>query len=226
MRKLTTFVIAISALLTGLCSGQSIAIRGTIVSPSTVIDDGVITINGPTIVSVRPNSTASSGVVDVDGVIFPGLIDLHNHITWNAFPRWKPPRLSANPYEWQEMTEYLHSLSDPHTELVNAGYNCDLNRYGEVKAIINGATATMGSIREECIRGLARNLDFLSELTPGEEIGDEPLRNEVFPLEIKSACGEEAMRDVGRSVGDCALNPGETKAQSVRAFVATRRRRC
>lgn len=221
MRRFVHVILAISVLLQGLLFAQSIVLRGTIVTPATVIDDGIITMNGPTIVSVRPSIPAdTSTAVNVDGVIFPGLIDLHNHITWNAFPRWKPPRMSSDRYEWQEMPEYLNALSNPHTELVNAGYNCDLNRYGELKAIINGATSTMGSIRDECIRGLARNLDFLSELTPGMKAGDEPFRNEVFPLEIKSSCGEQAMRDVGRTLEDCAVGPGESRPVAPRAFVA------
>jgi 5-methylthioadenosine/S-adenosylhomocysteine deaminase len=201
-------------------AAQPMSLRGTIVTPSEVIDDGVVAINGPTIMSVGAASTQTVGVIDVDGVVFPGLLDLHNHITWNAFPRWKPPTLSKNRYEWQEMPEYSAALSGPHAGLVNRGFNCDLNRYGELKAVVNGATATVGSIRDECIRGLARNLDFLSELTSNMSVGDDAFRNEVFPLEVRSSCGEQAMRDVGRLLEDCALNPGETKPIAPRATVA------
>ena len=196
-------------------------LRGTIVTPARVIDDGTIAIVDATIGAVRDASPRSAeAAIEVGGIIFPGLVDLHNHITWNAWPRWTPPAKTKNRYEWQEMPEYAAALSDPHTDLVNSGYNCDLNRYGELKAIVNGATSTVGSIPNECIRGLARNLDFLSELRPKMAVGEEAFRNEVFPFEIRSSCGEQALRDVGRPLEDCALNAGESRAAPPRAVVA------
>ncbi len=216
---------ATAVLITGrpVC-GQTVAFRGTLVTPTGVIDDGIIGLNKNVISSVQPWSDQASRQVDTvvftDGVIFPGLIDLHNHITWNALPRWRPPHLTQNRYEWQEMPDYLAALSGPHGELVSGGHNCDLNRYGELKALINGATSTVGSIPDDCIRGLARNLDFLSELTADEKLGEEPFRNEIFPFEIRSSCGEQAMRDVGRPIEPCALNPGEAMPSSPRATVA------
>src|SRR5262249_50831689 len=50
--------------------------------------------------------------------------------------------------------------------------------------------------------------------------GDDAFRNEIFPLEIRSSCGEQAMRDVGRPLEDCALGAGETKPVPPRAVVA------
>ena len=198
---------------------QPLVLGGTIVTPSGVVEDGTIAMRGGTIDAVGPR-TAGTAVIDVGGIIFPGLVDLHNHITWNALPRWTPPSLTKNRYEWQEMPEYATALSGPHTALVTAGFNCDLNRYGELKEIVNGATSTVGSIRDECIRGLARNLDFLSELQPGRAIGEEPFRDEVFPFEVRSSCGEQALRDVGHQLEDCALNSGEAKPIVPRASVA------
>jgi len=37
-------------------------------------------------VKLPPNTT----VIDTNGVIAPGFIDLHNHLTYNMFPRWHP----------------------------------------------------------------------------------------------------------------------------------------
>jgi 5-methylthioadenosine/S-adenosylhomocysteine deaminase len=214
-------IVSLATVVSQPASAQPMALRGTIVAPFGIIDDGTIAMSGPTIVSVSPGSSpASEPAVEVDGILFPGLIDLHNHLTWNVFPRWTPPSLSRNRYEWQEMPQYAAALSDPHAGLVRAGYDCDLNRYGELKAIVNGATATVGSIRDECIRGLARNLDFLSELAPQMHVGDDAFRDEIFPFEIRSSCGEQAMRDVGRPLEECAVNPGETRPVPPRAVVA------
>lgn len=200
---------------------QSLSLRGTIVTPSDVIADGVISLNGTTITSVMTaGSQPSSNALTVDGVIFPGLIDLHNHLTWNALPRWTPLHLFADRYEWQESKEYADALSTPHGQLVRAGYDCDLNRYAELKAIVNGATATVGSINNPCIRGLARNLDFLTELTLNEPLGAEPFRNDIFPFEIHSACGEQAVRDTGATLEPCALSSGESPPKVPRTVVA------
>src|SRR5207245_50226 len=157
------------------------ALRGTIVSPSEVLADGSVTINGSAI--ARVDASPAPNAIDVDGVIFPGLVDLHNHITWNLFPRWTPGRLFANRYEWQETAGYADALSGPNAALSGGfgnranSYSCDMNRYGELKEIVNGATSTVGGAQGECLRGLARNIDALSELTPNQAPGTEPYRN-------------------------------------------------
>jgi 5-methylthioadenosine/S-adenosylhomocysteine deaminase len=189
-------------------SAQTYALRGTIVSPSDVFRDGSVAVDGPVIAQL--NATPAANAIDVDGVIFPGLIDLHNHLTWNLFPRWKPGRVFANRYEWQETAEYAEMLSGPNAAL-NGGlgnplnsYSCDMNRYGELKAIVNGATSTVGGASGECIRGLARNLDALSELTPNQKVNTEPFRNLVFPFQPFTPCEEQAIRDIGKDVKDCS----------------------
>src|SRR5262249_33891797 len=147
--------------------------------------------------------------VAIDGVMFPGLIDLHNHMTWNVLPAWQPPRLFTNRYEWQELPEYAQRLSGPYNAMMNAGAGCDMNPFGEGKAIGNGATATVGSLgptaiepaRNLCIRGLARNLDFAADLTPSAPLNQEPFRNVVFPFEI-SAAEEQALRTVDPDSSD------------------------
>jgi 5-methylthioadenosine/S-adenosylhomocysteine deaminase len=217
---LRAFVLCVS--MCGIAAharAQQLVLGGVIITPSGVIDDGTIAIRGGNIDAVGKRE-AGAVSIDTGGIIFPGLIDLHNHITWNALPRWTPPSLTRNRYEWQEMPEYAKALNDPHGALVAAGLNCDLNRYGELKEIVNGATSTVGSIRDECIRGLARNLEFLSELGPGSTLGQETFRNEVFPFEVRSSCGEQSLRDVGRPLEDCALNPGEVKPAVLRASVS------
>jgi len=199
---------------------QTYALRGTIVSPSDVIRDGSVSVSGPAIAQVSATPVATA--IDVNGVIFPGLVDLHNHITWNLFPRWKPNRLFANRYEWQETAEYAEVLSGPYAALSGGlgnrlnTYSCDMNRYGELKEIINGATATVGGGQGECLRGLARNLDGLTELTPNQAPGTEPYRNLVFPLQPFNPCQEQAIRDIGKPVQDCA----GVKSPTLNAVVA------
>ena len=99
--------------------------------------DAVVVISGSTIASV---GTAATGL-NVSGVIVPGLIDLHNHYTWNVLPRWTPKVRNANRYEWQEDPEYALRLGGPHYAMIDAGFGCDMIQYAEIKALVNGATA-------------------------------------------------------------------------------------
>lgn len=242
-RRHITIVLAL-LFATRTASGQTFTLKGTIVAPADapatdrvkVIADGQVTVSGSTIGSVGaagPQTPAQA--IDVDGVIFPGLIDLHDHITWNLFPRWKPARLFANRYEWQDTAEYVEVLSGPKADLDARGYGCDMNRYGELKAIVNGATASIGGATPnvagatlDCIRGLARNLDSLSEL-PGATPGREPFRNLIFPLQPSTPCEEQAVRDLGAPIKDCSPEwnvapmpprPAPPKPSPLRAVVA------
>ena len=59
------------------------------------------------IVAVQDATAACAGrirehtsVVDVGGTIFPGLIELHNHLAYNALRLWHVPRLFTNRGQW------------------------------------------------------------------------------------------------------------------------------
>src|SRR5215475_13486260 len=100
LRCATSAVVVCSVILAVACHGQEIrAFRGTIATPSGFLDDATLVVekNG-TIRSVSKTATLSPGttVIDVGGIIFPGLIDLHDHLTWNIFPRWRLRRPVGN----------------------------------------------------------------------------------------------------------------------------------
>ncbi len=174
------------------------ALRATLVTPSQIIENGVIRLGGGHIEAVGIEQ-AGTEVIEVDGVVFPGLIDLHNHLTWNVLPRWTPTRSFSNRYEWQELPDYARTLSGPHYALTGAGFGCTMNRYAEIKALVNGATATVGSFatppENACILGLVRNLDFASGLEDPSAVNRDRLRNFVFPFEL-AAVDEGAVREV------------------------------
>ena len=192
----------VALLIASSAPAQDLELEVTVVTPMSVHDSAVVTVAGGRIASVSPGATSATAVA-IDGVMFPGLIDLHNHMTWNVLPNWQPPRLFTNRYEWQELPEYAQKLNGPYTAMMNAGAGCDMNRFGEVKSIVNGGTATVGSFgptaiepaRNRCIQGLARNLDLSADLTPSMPLNQEPYRNVVFPFEISPA-EEQTIRTV------------------------------
>jgi 5-methylthioadenosine/S-adenosylhomocysteine deaminase len=195
-RKPAQFAISLTICFLPLHAQQSaIALRGTVVTPDQVIANGTVLISGDKIQSVGASISLPANVLTIagDNVIYPGLIDLHNHLTYNFLPRWNPNRLFSTRYEWEAIPEYGIAISTPHGKILDEGLACQANQYAEVKAIIGGATSVVGSLdpsqgpptESKCIDGLARNLDFYSGLYPAGT--PEKLRNEVFPLELNEA---------------------------------------
>lgn len=190
------------------------ALKGTLVTPTEIVENGTILVVGDKIQAIGKEIPLPAGVkvIETKAIIYPGLIDLHDHITWNFLPRWKPVQKFANRYEWQQIPEYSIALRTPHDQVVSnpspspvrppaqEELACDANRYGEVKAIVGGATSVIDSLGElrtdPCIKGLARNLNTYSGLYPSEK--PEQLRNAVFPLELTN----EDVKKINDNLGD------------------------
>ncbi|AEU35088.1 amidohydrolase family protein [Granulicella mallensis] len=143
-----------------------IALTGTLVMPQEVIPQGTVLIQNGRILASGADVKLPAGtkVVRTEGIIAPGLIDLHNHLTWNIFPRWKPVQEFGSRYDWQQKPAYSVLMAVPHNALVKQGLECEMERYAEVKAISEGETSVTGSLPSPCVRGLARNLDYDPEL--------------------------------------------------------------
>jgi 5-methylthioadenosine/S-adenosylhomocysteine deaminase len=197
-------IIAAALLTSSLCLGvqsqdaPSYALRGTVITPTTVIPNGTVVIVADRIggVGADVNAPEATTQLETDSFIFPGLIDLHNHLTWNLFPRWPPinwkptdwdpTRKFGARYDWQQLQSYKEDLDTPHDALLEEGWGCEMNRYGEVKAIAGGSTSSVGSLGPvKCIEGLARDLDFYSGLYQADNFTSEKLVYNVFPLEMQ-----------------------------------------
>ena len=157
---------------------QSYALRGTLVTPNGIVENGTIVVREGKIaaigkqVELPPNVT----VIDTQGVIAPGLIDLHDHLTYNVFPRWHPIEEFGNRYDWQQKPVYQTLITSPHAGMVADGLECEMERYAEVKALSEGSTSVVGSLKNGCSRGLARNLDSEAEWH---------VAYNVFPLQMQ-----------------------------------------
>jgi 5-methylthioadenosine/S-adenosylhomocysteine deaminase len=150
--------------LSGACSvaaQASYALRGTLVTPAGLVENGIVLVRQGKITAVGAQVQLSPGetVIDTHGIIAPGLIDLHNHLTYNVFPRWHPIEEFGNRYNWQQKEIYQTLIESPHAAMVADGFACEMERYAEVKAITEGETSVVGSLTEPCTAGLAHNLD-------------------------------------------------------------------
>ena len=167
MVKLLAFMvpIALSSCLDTLAAEArapvTYALRGTLVTPNGLVENGTVLIREHTIIAVGAHIDlpANATVIDTHAEIAPGLIDLHNHLTFNVFPRWHPIQEFNNRYDWQQKQIYQTLIESPHEALVSDGVACAMERYAEVKALSEGETSVTGSLKSNCSAGLARNLD-------------------------------------------------------------------
>ena len=130
------------------------------------IDDGKIVNIGRAVPTVAPDQV----FIESESWIFPGLIDMHNHPNFNAFPFWNEAKGQFNNrFEWQESAAYkagpkiyMQGLKkDP-------VYSCAAARWAEMKAIAGGVTAIQGSsgaVQRDCAAKFgARNLEYDGEM--------------------------------------------------------------
>lgn len=155
---------------TGTGHSAAFALRGTILTPSTVVADGLVVIQDGRIQRIVESAAALEGVriIDTDGIILPGFIDLHNHILWSVFPRWNARGAFANRDGWRDAPTYVERYSNPQSALRRT-HGCDMNRFGEVRAVAGGVSSIIGSLRAPCTAGLVRNLDNEGPFTFGRD---------------------------------------------------------
>ncbi len=158
-------------------SSKAFLLKGRVVTmdgESNVINDGNVMIRDGKITGVwASNSNPPAGVdfsdvpiVETEGTIYPGLIDLHNHVHYNHIPLWDfEPHFSCsvsdsvkdweyptggycNRYQWGNNYDYGPSITWMKTN-IQSSYRWDMAseqmKYAEVQAVSGGVTAMQGS---------------------------------------------------------------------------------
>lgn len=157
---------------------KRLVLRGRIVtlsvSSSRVIAEGAVCIEGDTIRAVTaeseelPASFRDAPVVDTGGTIFPGLIELHNHLSYNYLPLWEVPRHFENRNIWRtKEDDYDVKVAWP-AKLIGQNTQIDfprsVARYVECRSLFGGVTTTQGissstSSGTNYYSGLLRNVE-------------------------------------------------------------------
>jgi hypothetical protein len=179
-------------------------VRGTVITPDEVIEPGEVMFDAKGISCVGPDCSSQAGycesqLVETDGLIFPGLIDPHNHITYRSLPPWKAPKKYNDRCEWISSSAYFSykSCHDMHGDESyqspagkSASYACIMDIYGEVAALMGGVTSVQSQLSDynwDCVQGLVRNVDV--DRASGDWAGDVA---DTCTFPIQSCGGENA----------------------------------
>jgi 5-methylthioadenosine/S-adenosylhomocysteine deaminase len=167
---------------------SGVILRGTVVTMNTsgdVITDGFVWVKSGVIVgvansleglealrAVRSDTTISADdlrntpQIDTQGLIYPGLIDLHNHPEYAIYPLLPIRRAYKDRYEWRFYDDdYAKRITHLNTLLTQPAYfglAAEVGRYGEYMAVAGGTTTLQGArvsqayAKQEC---LARNIE-------------------------------------------------------------------
>lgn len=170
--------------------GRSVVLAGKVVTMNAareVLNPGLVWVHNGLIVAVGRDSNALEAAVanealkqelqrapmmHLTGVIYPGMIDLHNHPEYAIYPLLPVKRKYRDRYEWRFYdNDYARRITNLNTLLTAPHYldlGVDVGRYGEYKALMGGTTTLQGSrtslpsARDEC---LVRNIET-SAVTP------------------------------------------------------------
>ena len=101
-------------------TSKPLVLRGKVVTMAgLVIEHGTVYLRNGKIAAVlktadpAPPGFQAAPVVDTNGVIYPGLIDLHNHLAFNVIPLWEVPRKFNNRGEWRTNGDYKRNIYRP-----------------------------------------------------------------------------------------------------------------
>jgi cytosine/adenosine deaminase-related metal-dependent hydrolase len=156
-------------------SGPRYALEGKIVTMDAgfrVLERGIIYIDAGKIAAVKPAGESppegfkGCPLIRTGDTIYPGLIELHNHLSYNILPIWQVPKQYTNRSQWGRHPDYRKLISGPMGVLGRTkGYVEAIVRYVECKCLLGGVTTSQGialfsntGIRKY-YRGIIRNVE-------------------------------------------------------------------
>lgn len=168
-----------------------------------VIDDGYLAVKNGAIAAIveslddLPDEFAGKPLIETEGTIYPGLIDLHNHFVYNVLPLWVVPKRYDNRSQWPAHPEYKAGVSKPIKQAL-AKYSVSAKamvRYVEAKVLISGTTTGQG---------------MRTQVKGGEKIFEGAMRNVEEP-------GDQRLLPAGTMVPDL-VTTGSTAQERIDAF--------
>ncbi|MFT7622261.1 MAG: 5-methylthioadenosine/S-adenosylhomocysteine deaminase [Myxococcota bacterium] len=145
-------------------------LTGMVVTPY-IAFVGQVLVVGDTLECVAPDCSDEpladgATVINTNGIIYPGMLDSHNHVLYNVFNNddWVPAKWYENHNQWPNEDAY-NEMQDTYNYLVtkaDANLKCEVLKYGEIKALLGGTTSVLGAAKgspQKCYKSLARSID-------------------------------------------------------------------
>ena len=99
-----------------------VVLKGHVVTMNDAFDElakGAVYVSDNSITAVQavgapvPSGFDQAAIVDTKGIIYPGLVELHNHLSYNALRLWNVPRKYDNRDQWPDHPQYHQLVTGP-----------------------------------------------------------------------------------------------------------------
>ena len=199
-------------LASGVCtvsgSGAGLLIQADVLAPDRVYRGGQVFVDAHGAIacvgcdcSGSAGATAATQVTCPRGVVSPGLINAHDHLSYSGMPYTMTSERYEHRHDWRRG-------SNGHTRITYARASTTNTPWAELRMVLGGATSING---ESGVAGLLRNLSGAA----GEEgLAHQPVDYVTFPLadlagtEITSGCAYPASRTTAMAIaGDHSFTP-------------------
>ena len=179
-------------------SNQATLIIGTVITHDRLLCNGEVLVEGATgqILCVADDCSdhpmAAEAAVVCGSLVTPGLIDPHNHMSFNSLPRWRHgARLFQNRNEWRSLIgRELYGARPSTGDPVAA-------RYNEVRLLMAATTSVHKAENVRSSHDHVRNIDR-GPNSNGLGYGDSAVTECVFPL--TQGCSAAPNYETGASV--------------------------
>ncbi len=133
--------------------GSKYVLHGRLVTmgPLGVVPRGAVYVDTGRIVAVQrtvdppPAGFEQAPRINTGGSLYPGLIELHNHLSYNAMPLWDVPRKYTNSGQWKNHDDYRRLITKPSQVLGRtSGVVEAVVRFVECRCLLGGVTTSQG----------------------------------------------------------------------------------
>ncbi|MBV9830880.1 MAG: amidohydrolase family protein [Marmoricola sp.] len=140
--------------------GTTVALGGQVITPEGA-RKGWVSIADGTISAITSTKPRGAQALATDGVMLPGMLDLHGHPEFNVFAPWEPPQSYVNRYAWRASKPYHDLVRDPQDKLLGQLPSGTQLRYAEIRALVGGVTGIQGAslVTQGTHESMVRNVD-------------------------------------------------------------------
>ncbi|GGW36998.1 S41 family peptidase [Arenibacter certesii] len=205
--------------------GLKYALEGRVVTMDkvgTVIKRGRIFVENGIIVAIKkvnegyPDGFMKADIIKSGGTIFPGMIELHNHLPYNILPYWVADKQYRNHSQWKGIKGYRINVTGPMQTLGKSPeFPGAIVRYVECKCLVGGVTTSQGitlansSLTKKVFHGIIRNV---------EETNEDDLPEALTKIADVTSGGAQAFKDSLSEIKTRLLHLAEGVDERARSF--------